>query len=337
LHSKSFIWYIGIAVILVVAGVTVSILGWWPTEEGERQVKLEMIIKTPNGEKNISAPSGWVTLEPDVQTLGEFLLQENIHYGSNDIKDIFNSIIAEQQKKQQVIISSVWRIEIVNGQEIMPLSSIDNYELHSGDDFRLVYERQVLDQRPLLEFPDFITYVDENDERNGVEETDYLSCFNNSAIHDWLGRYQQGLVGLPNYPNNPPICGSHIHAFPPIYQHVLPHNPDGFILDSPIDPIQVEPHILGHGMTIIHYNPNKIDDKTLQSLKQFVLENSFIFLAPYEKMDAKITITRWGMMAQLNNYDEEKLEIFQNAPYKILPPMHGSLQYYHTITNDVFN
>lgn len=315
-------------------GVAVSILGWWPAEE-ERQVKLEIIIKTPNGKENISAP-GLITLEPDVKTLGDLLQHQSIHYGPNDVKDIFNGVFAEQHKDQQVLIESDWRIENINRQEVRPLSGIDNYKLHTGDDIRLVYERQVLAQKPLPEFPDFITYVSENDERNGVGENDYLSCINNAAIHDWLRHHQQGIVDVPDYPHNPPVCGSHIHAFPPSYKHVLPHNSDEFILDNPIDPIQVAPHILGHGMTIIHYNPNKTGEDTLQSLKQFVLEHSFIFLAPYEKMDAKITLTRWGMMAQLDGYDEEKLELFQNAPYKILPPMHGSLQYYHTIT-DVFD
>ena len=333
LHKQSFFLYIGIAVILAVAGVTISILGWLPTEEGERQVKLEMIIRTPSGEENFGPPSSWVTLEPSVKTFGELLRQEGIHHGPSDVEDIFDGFFAEQHNEQQVIFSGKWILEIVNHQEIKPLGSLDVFNLQSGDDLRLVYEKLPMDQRSLPDFPEFITYVDENDVRNGVGPTDYLSCINNGAIHNWYNSYQQGNADVPNYPYNPPICGAHIHAFPPTYQHVLPHNPEGFILPSPIDPLQVEPHILGHGMTIIHYNPNNIDSKTLENLRKFVLDHSFIYLTPNDKLETKITLTRWGMFAHLDDYNEEKLKIFQNAPYKILPPMHGSLQYYHTVIN----
>jgi len=333
LHKQGFLRYIGIAVLVAVAGVTVSILGWLPTEEGERQVKLEMIIRTPSGEENFGPPSSWVTLEPSVKTLGDLLRQEDIHYGPSDVEDIFGGVFAEQHNEQQVFFTGKWILEIANSQEIKYLDSLNVYNLQSGDDLRLVYERLPMDQRPLPDFPEFITYVDENDVRNGVGPTDYLSCINNGAIHNWYNNYQQGNADVPNYLYTPPICGAHIHAFPPTYQHVLPHDPEGFILPNPIDPLQVVPHILGHGMTIIHYNPNNIDSTTLENLRKLVLDHSFIYLTPNDKMETKITLTRWGMFAHLDDYDEEKLKIFQNAPYKILPPMHGSLQYYHTVIN----
>ena len=333
LHKQSFFLYIGIAVILAVTGVTISILGWWSTEEGERQVKLEMIIRTPSGEENFGPPSSWITLEPSVKTLGDLLRQENIHYGPSDIEDIFDGFFAEQHNEQQVFFTGKWILEIANRQEIKYLDSLNVYSLQSGDDLRLVYEKLPMDQRSLPDFLGFITYVDENDVRNGVGPMDYLSCINNGAIHNWYNSYQQGDADVPNYPYKPPICGAHIHAFPPTYQHVLPHNPEGFILPNHIDPLQVEPHILGHGMTIIHYNPNNIDSKTLENLRKFVLDHSFIYLTPNDKLETKITLTRWGMFAHLDDYNEERLKIFQNAPYKILPPMHGSLQYYHTVIN----
>jgi len=334
--------YIGIAVIVAVAALTAFTMSGTQntelttapegsTEEGERQVKLEMIIRKTSGEENFGSPSSWITLEPTIKTLGDFLRQEDIHYGPSDVEDIFDGVFAEQHDEQQVLFTGKWILEIANRQEIKYLDSLNDYNLQSGDDLRLVYERLPMDQRSLPDFPEFITYVDENDVRNGVGPTDYLSCINNGAIHNWYTYYQQGDADVPNYPYKPPICGAHIHAFPPTYQHVLPHNPEGFILSNSIDPLQVEPHILGHGMTNIHYNPNNVDSETLENLRKFVLDHSFIYLTPNDKLETKITLTRWGMFAHLDDYDEEKLKIFQNAPYKILPPMHGSLQYYHMV------
>ena len=337
--------YIGIAVIVAVAALTAFTMSGTQntelttapegsTEEGERQVKLEMIIRTPSGEENFGFPSGWITLEPSVKTLGELLRQEDIHYGPSDVEDIFDGVFAEQHDEQQVIFTGKWKLEIAKQfLEIKYLDSLNDYSLQSGDDLRLVYERLPMDQRSLPDFPEFITYVEENDVRNGVGPTNYLSCINNGAIHGWYQHYQQGNADVPNYPYNPPICGAHMHAFPPTYQHALPHNPEGFILSNPIDPLQVEPHILGHGMTNIHYNPSNGDSETLENLRKFVLDHSFIYLTPNDKLETKITLTRWGMFAHLDDYNENKLEIFQNAPYKILPPMHGSLQYYHTVIN----
>ena len=106
-NSQRFILYIGIAVILAVAGVTVSILVLGNTEEAERQVKIEMIIKTPNGEENVISSAHYIAVEPDVKTLGELLLQENIHYGPNDVKDIFNGVFAEQQNDQLNLADNV--------------------------------------------------------------------------------------------------------------------------------------------------------------------------------------------------------------------------------------
>ncbi len=342
LQKQSFFLYIGIAVIVAVAALTAFTMSGTQntelttapegsTEEGERQVRLEMIIRKTSGEENFGSYSGWVTLEPSVKTFGELLRQKDIHYGPSDVEDIFDGVFAEQHNEQQIFFTGKWILEIANRQEIKYLDSLNDYSLQSGDDIRLVYQRLPMDQRSLPDFPEFITYVDENDVRNGLGPTDYLSCINNGAIHNWYTHYQQGDADVPNYPYNPPICGAHIHAFPPTYQHVLPHNPEGFILSNSIDPLQIEPHILGHGMTNIHYNPNNVDSETLENLKKFVLDHSFIYLTPNDKLETKITLTRWGMFAHLDDYNEEKLKIFQNAPYKILPPMHGSLQYYHTV------
>ena len=345
LHKQSFFLYIGIAVIVAVAALTaftmsgtqnteLSTAPEGSTEEGERQVKLEMIIRKTSGDKNFGSLSGWITLEPSIKTLGDLLRQKDIHYGPSDVQDIFDGVFAEQHDEQQVLFTGKWVLEIANQfLEIKYLDSLNDYSLQSGDDIRLVYQRLPMDQRSLPDFPEFITYVEENDVRNGVGPTDYLSCINNGAIHGWYQHYQQGNTDVPNYPYNPPICGAHMHAFPPTYQHLLPHNPEGFILSNPTDPLQVEPHILGHGMTNIHYNPNNVDSETLENLRKFALDHSFIYLTPNDKLETKITLTRWGMFAHLDDYDEEKLKIFQNAPYKILPPMHGSLQYYHTVIN----
>ncbi len=288
--------YIGIAVIVAVAALTAFTMSGTQntelttapegsTEEGERQVKLEMIIRKTSGEKNFGSISGWITLEPSVKTLGDLLRQEDIHYGPSDVQDIFDGVFAEQHDEQQVLFTGKWMLEITSQfLEIKYLDSLNDYSLQSGDDIRLVYERLPMDQRSLPDFPEFITYVEENDVRNGVGPTNYLSCINNGAIHGWYQHYQQGNADVPNYPYNPPICGAHMHAFPPTYQHLLPHNPEGFILSNPTDPLQVEPHILGHGMTNIHYNPNNVDSKTLENLRKFVLDHSFIYLTPNDKL-----------------------------------------------------
>jgi len=158
LHKQSYFLYIGIAVILAVAALTaftmsgtqnteLTIAPEGSTEEGERQVKLEMIIRTPSGEKNFGSPSSWFTLEPSVKTFGELLRQKDIHYGPSDVEDIFDGVFAEQHNEQQVFFTGKWILEIANRQEIKYLDSLNVYNLQSGDDLRLVYEKLPMDQK----------------------------------------------------------------------------------------------------------------------------------------------------------------------------------------------
>lgn len=292
-----------------------------------------MFVETSDGREQMDGPFDATQLAVDASTntLADVFEQRNVHYGPEDIQDIFEGIFAVQQKGEWVLLRNEWRIRAADRDGQFSLDEMDSLEVDDGDEIELVYHRAETDREPQPDAPDVTEYVPPDASRNGGGDDDYLSCESNQAIHDWAQDYQAGRTDRPDYPNAPPVCGGHVHEFPPRYEHQLPHDQELFLLEETIEPVEAIPHILGHGMTLVSYHPDDVESATQQRLEDWTGSQPFVYLEPNNQIAAPIVLTRWGMRAAVNEFEREQFDRFKAAPFTTLPPMHGSLQYYHTL------
>ncbi|MFQ5814785.1 MAG: DUF3105 domain-containing protein [Anaerolineae bacterium] len=113
------------------------------------------------------------------------------------------------------------------------------------------------------------------------------------------------LLGVKVYP--PTDFGSHTEAVP-----------SGHILTEPM-PLGTQAHMLEHADgggppgVIINYNCEDFpcDSDLIDRLTQIAQEySSFVYLAPFPDMDAKIALTHVGKLETLDELDEEQIQAF---------------------------
>jgi hypothetical protein len=108
-----------------------------------------------------------------------------------------------------------------------------------------------------------------------------------------------------SYNSNPPTSGPHykIAAAWGIYD------------EAPVDEKLV--HNLEHGGIVISYNPNQIQEETLEQLRSQVRElsqfNPRIILTPKETLDAPLALTAWTYLQKLDRYDPAVVKAFYDA------------------------
>lgn len=324
---RRFIRGVGAATIASVAGCSSL------SQSPDSTITVQTFVETPEGREKMDGPFDGPQLEigAETDTLADIFDQEGVHYGSDDIQDIFDGVFAVQQNGSWVFFRNEWRIQIADRDERFSVAEINNVKVNDGDEIELVYHREEIDRQPQPDPPDFIEYISTDAPRNGEGDDDYLSCENNQAVHRWAQDYQAGRADRPDYPNTPPVCGAHVHEFPPQYEHQLPHDQDTFILEESIDPVEAVPHILGHGMMLVSYAPTEVANPVQQELERWTHAHPFVYLAPDSQLTTPIVLTRWGMRATVSSFETEQFERFKQAPYRTVPPMHGSVQYYHTL------
>jgi len=107
------------------------------------------------------------------------------------------------------------------------------------------------------------------------------------------------------YTTNPPTSGDHWQG--PATWGIYPTRP-------PADERLV--HNLEHGGVIISYNPNKVDEATVEQLtnltRDLQKERRCIILTPRQTIqdDKPIALTAWGVLATLDGYDEAGIRAF---------------------------
>jgi hypothetical protein len=94
--------------------------------------------------------------------------------------------------------------------------------------------------------------------------------------------------------------------------------PPGHILNEPM-PLAVQKHMLEHADgsgppgVIINYNCEDFtcEPDLIERLAEIAQEYpSFVYLAPFPGMDAKIALTRLGELEVLDSFDEERIRAF---------------------------
>lgn len=110
---------------------------------------------------------------------------------------------------------------------------------------------------------------------------------------------------VTSYISTPPTGGDHwaIHERWGIY-------------DKPI-PNEKQVHNLEHGGVLIQYNPQTVDESTIQHLGEIARNvpgfPCYVLVAPYPNMEQKIALTAWGYILNLEAVDEPQIYGFVRA------------------------
>lgn len=96
-------------------------------------------------------------------------------------------------------------------------------------------------------------------------------------------------------------------------------NPPSHIMKEPM-PIAMQKHMLEHADgedggragVVINYNCDdyECEENLIENLERFTEEHSFVYVAPFKNMDAKIALTRLGKIEVLEDFDEDKINNF---------------------------
>ena len=115
---------------------------------------------------------------------------------------------------------------------------------------------------------------------------------------------------------------SSIEIFPPtdIKGHVE-SKPASHVLKKPM-PITIQKHMLEHadgiekgqGGVIINYNCEdySCESDLIEKLEAFAIKYDYVYVAPFERMDAKIALTKLKKIEILDEYNNETIEKFIN-------------------------
>lgn len=108
-----------------------------------------------------------------------------------------------------------------------------------------------------------------------------------------------------NYPQNPPVGGS--------------HNPTWLNCGIYDQPVQNENavHSLEHGAVWITYQPNLAAD-VVQKLRSLVSGHPYVILSPYPNLPKQVVASAWGLQLQLDDPNDARLQLFitryENGP-----------------------
>lgn len=87
---------------------------------------------------------------------------------------------------------------------------------------------------------------------------------------------------------------------------------NGQVYDQPVRNENMV-HALEHGTVWIAYNPDKIDDAGLASLRERTEGQIYTMLSPYPGLDAPISLQSWGHQLKVNSADDERIDHFIQA------------------------
>lgn len=72
-------------------------------------------------------------------------------------------------------------------------------------------------------------------------------------------------------------------------------------------------HSLEHGAVWITYNPELVDEATVQALALRVDGRTYMMMSPYPGQDSPISLQSWGHQLQVDNADDERIDQFITA------------------------
>ncbi|HLS76578.1 MAG TPA: DUF3105 domain-containing protein [Nocardia sp.] len=72
-------------------------------------------------------------------------------------------------------------------------------------------------------------------------------------------------------------------------------------------------HSLEHGAVWIAYNPDKVDNAAVDTLKGKVEGKAYTFMSPYPDLDAAVSLQSWGHQLKLDSADDERIGQFITA------------------------
>ena len=114
---------------------------------------------------------------------------------------------------------------------------------------------------------------------------------------------KQGSTEHTPYNSNPPTSGDHWPT-PAAWGTYDTSLPDEELV-----------HNLEHGGIWISYQPSKLDQKTVNQLKDFAQRYKLIIVEPRANDSAPISLAAWTHLQNLDNYDETAILKFINAYY----------------------
>ena len=114
------------------------------------------------------------------------------------------------------------------------------------------------------------------------------------------------------------VLFSNIKTLPPIdMQGHVEENPPSHILKEPM-PIAIQKHMLEHADgtgspgVVINYNCKDYlcEEGLIDNLEAFANEYSYVYVAPFKGMDAKIALTKLERIEILEEYDKTSIKNF---------------------------
>jgi hypothetical protein len=103
------------------------------------------------------------------------------------------------------------------------------------------------------------------------------------------------------YASNPPTSGAH-----------LPYTGDWGWQRSPVPLVLQVHHLLDGGVLLQHHCPQGCPELVAR-LEELAAARDFVVVAPYPYQSARLTLTAWGRMEELDGYDEARVEAFLDA------------------------
>lgn len=103
------------------------------------------------------------------------------------------------------------------------------------------------------------------------------------------------------YVSNPPTSGAH-----------LPYTGDWGVQRTPVPLVLQVHHLLDGGVLLQHHCPEGCAELIVR-LEEIAASRDFVVVAPYPYQGARLTLTAWGRIEELDGYDEARVEAFLDA------------------------
>lgn len=76
-------------------------------------------------------------------------------------------------------------------------------------------------------------------------------------------------------------------------------------------PDELQVHNLEDGGVIVHYDPEEVDDETVEALESIVRSyRDKVILEPYEGIETPLALTAWRRIDNLDELDESRIRLF---------------------------
>jgi hypothetical protein len=112
----------------------------------------------------------------------------------------------------------------------------------------------------------------------------------------------QHFTGPIDYPVNPPVGGDHNGTW---------QQCNGMVYDAPI-PSEHAVHSMEHGAVWITYRPDLPADQ-VNRLADRVRNRDYLFMSPFEGLDAPISLQAWGFQLKVDNARDSRVDEFIRA------------------------